>query len=61
MASWPRMDRLGGSFRLHLQRALVESFFPTHTTEGISVLFDRWGGSVRAAGSCSCSAGTIGC
>ena len=41
MSSWPRMDRLGGSFWLHLKRALVESFFPTSTSEGVSVMFDR--------------------
>ena len=41
MNSWPRMDRLGGSFWLHLKRALVESFFPTSTSEGVSVMFDR--------------------
>eukprot|EP00891_Asterochloris_glomerata_P008904 jgi/Astpho2/8904/Aster-x0372 len=41
MSSWPRMDRLGGSFWLHLKRALLESFFPTSTSEGVSVMFDR--------------------
>ncbi len=41
MASWPRMERMMGTFGATISRALLESFYATPSTEGLSVIFNR--------------------
>jgi len=41
MASWPRMERMIGTFGATVSRALLESFYATPSTEGLSVIFNR--------------------
>ncbi|KAK9843785.1 hypothetical protein WJX81_006264 [Elliptochloris bilobata] len=41
MAGWPKLDSVSETFGATLRRALVEAFWATSTTEGVSVLFDR--------------------
>lgn len=43
MRSWPKMERMSGSFRRTFTRAVIESFYATDTSEGIWVMFRRWG------------------
>jgi len=43
MASWPKLDSVSETFGATLRRALVEAFWATSTSEGMSVLFDRCG------------------
>ena len=43
MESWPRMERMTETFGATVGRALVESFYATATTEGLSVIFNRCG------------------
>ena len=48
MASWPRMERMIGTFGATVSRALLESFYATPSTEGLSVIFNRSVASVSA-------------
>ncbi len=41
MAGWPKLESVSETFGSTLRRALVEAFWATSTTEGVSVLFDR--------------------
>ncbi|KAK9808765.1 hypothetical protein WJX72_003209 [[Myrmecia] bisecta] len=41
MASWPRMERVTGMFGVSVRRALLESFWPTQSCEGIFAMFNR--------------------
>jgi hypothetical protein len=41
MASWPRMERMTETFGATVGRALLESFYASATTEGLSVIFNR--------------------
>ena len=41
MESWPRMERMIGTFGATVSRALLESFYATPSTEGLSVIFNR--------------------
>lgn len=41
MESWPRMERMTETFGATVGRALLESFYATATTEGLSVIFNR--------------------
>lgn len=42
MLAWPKMNRLSEAFGVILWRALMESFYPSSTSEGILVMFDRF-------------------
>lgn len=41
MESWPRMERMTETFGATVGRALLESFYATASTEGLSVIFNR--------------------
>ena len=41
MEGWPRMERMTETFGATVGRALIESFWPSATTEGLSVVFNR--------------------
>ncbi len=41
MESWPRMERMTETFGATIGRALLESFYATASTEGLSVIFNR--------------------
>ena len=43
MAGWPKLESVTETFGATLRRALLEAFWATSTTEGVSVLFDRRG------------------
>ena len=43
MAGWPKLESVSETFGVTLRRALVEAFWATSTTEGVSVIFDRRG------------------
>jgi hypothetical protein len=57
MASWPKLDSVSETFGATLRRALVEAFWATSTSEGMSVLFDRCGRLRPALGPCAWAAG----
>ena len=50
MAGWPRMARLIGPFGATVSRALLESFYATPSTEGLSVIFNRSAPSLLTGG-----------
>ena len=41
MEAWPRMERMTETFGATIGRALLESFYATASTEGLSVIFNR--------------------
>ena len=41
MEGWPRMERMMDTFGATVSRALLESFYATPSTEGLSVIFNR--------------------
>lgn len=43
MESWPRVERMTETFGATVGRALLESFYATASTEGLSVIFNRCG------------------
>ena len=59
MASWPRMERMIGTFGATVSRALLESFYATPSTEGLSVIFNRSAAPASAQGHCSPSRGCL--